>query len=317
MTEICLEGIEDDERDQIEIEIKDALRIFFENRKNPVKTMVVAKDFNETVKRFLDASSWEKRDYNQVHEYGVAFAKTIPEFQNGEIYFNLILDRRLFQNLDSIGRLDRRGIFIHEFTHVLDDKLRFDSAGEKDFCSVPKSKKEMLFSYALFIWQEYHAERNVYEIFEAIRSEETKFEYAPKLGHLESLKEFLTGLPNFLQESILKFRKWQLTPEKICWLITSRVCDILFLYAYVFALSDAVTEFRDKVAELNHLDGYRFFSEDLQKIQTILLELYEKREEYKPELVYQVGSSIDSILKKCGLDVKDAPEGYYIEVYDI
>jgi len=47
------------------------------------------------------------------------------------------------------------------------------------------------------------------------------------------------------------------------------------------------------------------------------LELYEKREEYKPELVHQVGSSIDFILKKCGLDVKDAPEGYYIEVHDI
>ncbi|MCJ7632664.1 hypothetical protein MUP77_09775, partial [Candidatus Bathyarchaeota archaeon] len=256
MTEICLEGIEDDERDQIEIEIKDALRIFFENRKNPVKTMVVAKDFNETVKRFLDASSWEKRDYNQVHEYGVAFAKTIPEFQNGEIYFNLILDRRLFQNSSSIGRLDRISIFIHEFTHVLDYKLRFDSVGEKDFCSVPKSKKETLFSNALVIWHEYHAERNVFESYEAIRSEKMQFEYTPKLGHLESLKEFLTGLPNFLQESILKFRNWQLTPGKICWLITRRVCDILFLYAYVFALSDSVTKLRDKVAELNHLDGY-------------------------------------------------------------
>lgn len=318
MSEICLEGVEEDtQRDRIETEIKDVLKMFFEDKRNPVRRIVIAKDFNETVKRFLGESSWEKRDYNQVHEYGVAFAKTIPEFQHGEIYFNLILDKRLFQNLDSVGRLDRIGTFIHEFTHMLDDELRFDSVGENCFYSIPTPNKEMLFSNALVIWQEYHAERNVCEIYEAVQSEEIKFEYTPKIGHLERLKEFLTGLPNFLQESILKFRNWQLTPEKICWLITGRVCDILCLYAYVFALSDAATKLKDKVAELNYLDGYRFFSGDLEKIQTILLELYENREEYNPELVHQIGSSIDSILRKCGLGIKDVPEGYCVEVHDI
>jgi len=309
--------MQDNERDRIETEIGNALKVFFEGRKNPVKRIVVAKDFNEIVKKFLGKSSWEQRDYNQVHEYGVAVAKTMPEIQNGEISFNLIMDRRLFQRLDYVGRLDRMGTFIHEFTHMLDDKLRFDSVGKKGFDSVSKVKKEMLFHNAWVIWQEYHAERNVFEIFEAVRSEKIEFEYTPKLDHLETLKEFLSSLQRFLQENISKFRNWQLTPEKICRLITKRVGDMLFLYAYVFALSDAVAKLEDRVAELDHLDGYRFFSENLPQIHTLLLELYEKRNEYKPELVHQLGSLFDSILKKCGLEIEDATEGYQVKVNDI
>jgi len=317
VTEICLEEIPNNERNQIEKEIKDALRIFFEDRRNPVRSIVVAKDFNEAVKRFLDGSSGEKRDYNQVHEYGVAFAKTIPESQNGEISFNLILDRRLFQKLDTIGRLDRIGIFIHEFTHAVDDMLMFDSIGEEEFRSVPKLKKEYVFRNAWVIWQEYHAERNVIETYEALQSEKINFEYTPKLDNLATLKEFLTSLPNFLQESILRFGRWQLTPEEICRLITSRVTGMLYLYAYVFALSDGAARLKDRVVELSHLDGYRFFSEGLPDIHAALLELYEKREEYNPELIHRIGNSIDSILKKCGLDIEDAPEGYYVEVHEI
>jgi len=317
VTEICLEEIEGNERDQIETEIKDALRIFFKNRENPVEKIVVAEDFNETVRKILHKSSWEKRDYNQLHEYGVALAKTIPEFENGEISFNLILDRRLFQRLDYVGRFDRLGLFIHEFTHMVDDKLRFDSVGQKEFRAVPKSKKETLFKVGWIIWQEYHAERIVLEIYEAIRNEKITFEYKPKLGNFETLKENLSSLPKFLQGNISKFRNWQLTPEEIYRLITSRVNSILILYAYVFALSDAVAKLKDRVVELRHLDGFRFLSEDLLHIHVILLELHKRKKEYNSELIHRIGSLIDSILMKCGLEIRDAPEGYYIEVHDV
>jgi hypothetical protein len=317
MTEICLEGIEDNEKDQLETEIKDALGIFFENRKNPVRRIVVGKDFNETVIRYLDESSREKADYNQAHEYGVAVAKTIPEFQNGEISFNVILDKILFQRLDSVGRLDRIGTFIHEFTHAVDDMLMFNSIGEERFRSVPKLKKEYLFHNAWVIWQEYHAERYVIEVYEALQSEEMKFEYTPKLGNLKKLKELLENLPKFLQENISKFRRWQLTPGRICWLITSQVMGILYLYAYAFALSDGVTRFEDKVIELNYLDGCRFFSEGLPDNHAALLELYNKKNEYSPELIERIGNSIDSMLRKCGLEMKDALEGYSVEVHEI
>ena len=316
MTEICLEEIEGNERDQIETEIKDALRIFFKNRENPVEKIVVAEDFNETVRKFLHKSSWEKRDYNQLHEYGVALAKTIPEFENREISFNLILDRRLFQRLDFVGRFDRLGLFIHEFTHMVDDKLRFDSVGQKEFRAVPKSKKETLFKVGWIIWQEYHAERIVLEIYEAIRNEKITFEYKPKLGNFETLKENLSSLPKFLRGNISKFRNWQLTPEEIHRLIMSRVNSILILYAYVFALSDAVAKLKDRVVDLRHLDGFRFLSEDLLHIHVILLELHKRKKEYNSELIHRIGSLIDSILMKCGLEIRDAPEGYYIEVHD-
>ena len=317
MTEIYLKGIRGNKRDQIETEIKDALKIFFKNRENPVGRIVVAKDFNETVRKSLNESSWEKRDYNQVHEYGIAFAKTIPQFQNGEISFNLILDKRLFQKLDSVGRFDRLGLFIHEFTHTVDYKLRFDSIGEKEFRSVPKSKKEYLFNNAWIIWEEYHAESTVFKVYEALRNEGITFDYNPKLGNLEALKNFLSSLSKFLKENIWKFRNWQLTPEEICRLITGRVISILTLYAYVFALSDVVTKHRDRVVELSHLDGYKFFSEDLPQIHDLLLELYKKRKEYNQELIHNIGNSIDSILRKCGLEIRDARGRYYIEVHDI
>lgn len=317
MTEIYLEGIQDNKRDQIETEIKDALKIFFKNQKNPIERIVVAKDFNKTVRKFLNESSWEKRNYNQTHEYGIAFAKTIPEFQNGKISFNLILDRKLFQKLDSVGRLDRIGLFIHEFTHTIDDKLRFEAVGEKRFRSVPELKKEYLFSNAWIIWEEYHAERIVFTVYEKLRNGGITFDYGSKLGNLEALKNFLSSLSKFLKENIWKFRKWQLTPEEISRLITGRVISILILYAYVFALSDVVTKHKDRVVELSRLDGYKFLSEDLPQIHDILLELHKKRKEYNPELAHRIGNSIDSILKKCGLEMRDAPKGYSIEVHDM
>jgi len=199
----------------------------------------------------------------------------------------------------------------------LDGKLLFDSIGEKKFRSVPKNKEENLFRNAWIIWEEYRAERKTIESFEAIKSDKIEFDYTPKLAHFETLKEFLSNLLNFLQENIIKFRLYQLTPEEICRLISIRVVGILILYSYIFALSDVVAKYKEKFVELNHLDGYKFFSEGLSDIRPVLLELYGKREKYNPELIKKIGNSIDSILMKCGLEIKDAPGGYYIEVDDI
>lgn len=318
MTEIYFDGIEGNERDQIETDIKEILKKIHVLKECPIKRIIVTVNFTETVKKYITESSRDKKDYNKVHEYGVAFAKVIPEFQTGKISFNLILDRIIFQRLDSVGRLDRMGLFHHELVHMVDDELQFDSVGEKKFRSPPKTKKEGLFNDAWVIWQEYHAEREVFETYEkAFRNEKISYEYTPKLSHFKTLEKLLSSLPKFLQENIMKFRKWQLTPEEVCRLIQSRVTSILVLYSYLFALSDAVTELKDKIVELSHLNGYRFFSEDLQDIHNALLQLYEKNREYNPELVIKIGDSIDSILMKCGLEIKDAPQGYYIEIHDV
>lgn len=321
LTKINVEGVNESKRKKAESEIRKALD-FFKKCRNPIDKVIVTNDFNATVRNFLSNSgifSLYKSSYEQTHEYGIAYAKTIPCVRDGELLFNLILDGKIVGNWLENQQLDRRAMFCHEFIHMLDDELRFKAVGEEQFVSEPKGYDKYLFHNSWIFWQEYHAEREVLEVFEKVAEERSiQFDYSPKLSHFESLIPLLSDLPSYLRSSIRDYRNWKLTPTDISQRITGRVVQILILSAYVHALADAIPKLKDSIHKIETIEGWQLFiSESWTRIHVILKELYSRKNEYVPSLISEIGSEVDSVFKRCGLETKDAKEGYYIEVHDI
>lgn len=316
MTQIEMQGILNHDKTSVEEEIKNALHAFFGDSEIPIKRVIVSDRFNDAVKSLVSVCSAEKFDYEQVHEYGVAMAKIIEEIEDNKIFFDLIMDARLFQRIDAIGRLDRLGIFIHEFTHMFDDKLRYESTRVRRLSSPRKSKADIFLSFGWRIWREYHAERNVYDAYEVVRKEGVQFDYAPRLGFFDTLQTHLESLETYLKENIWRFRVRKITLAEIDRLIVGRIDSLLILYAYTLALSDVVSIYKNRVENLENLNGYKFLRDDVPRIHTGLLELHEENR-YRPELISELGESIEHILRRCGYEIRDHPNGYYIEIHDI
>jgi len=316
MTQIILDGVDEDKRRKAEAEISHLLDDFFSGKENPVDSIRVTKEFQKAIQDLLNE---EETKYDPHHEYGTAYAKTIPFIKQKRLRFAIILDGNLIGRWTNEEYVSRIATLTHELVHVTDDKRRWSKIGTEEFFSKPKGKKEWLFHNAWITWQEYKANRVVAEVIEETAKQlKGEVNYGFALGHAKTLSDLLEDVHGYIRQKIRDFRYWRLTPTEICYQVTSRICAILLLCSYVYALVDLSDEVKQKIEEIESLEGYRFLlSDDWPKIHSVLKKFYSKAKKYLPELVDEIGNEIDVVVERCGLQIRDAKEGFSVDVRDI
>lgn len=113
-------------------------------------TIIVTREFTTAVRQFIPIEAGE--EYDPVHEYGTAMAKTIPLVRDHQLRFVIIFDSRIIANRT---RLDRNTLVLHELVHVKNYLLKFESVGEEEFVHPRGDKLGMLLHNSQVIWEEY------------------------------------------------------------------------------------------------------------------------------------------------------------------
>jgi hypothetical protein len=316
MTHIFLNGVKENRREKAEAEIKKILDTVFSDNENPVDSVNISNAFQDTVK---DLTKENETNYDPHHEYGTAYAKTIPFIKDGKLAYAIILDGNLIGEWEDEQNIFRFVTLTHELVHVADGFRRWQRIGTESFFARPSRKQGLLFHNALVIWEEYDANRFVAEVVEdAAKELEGKVRNDLILGHIEGLHILLEDVHDFVKQSIRDFRFWKLTPTELCYKVTSKICGILILCAYTSAVVNLSNEVKEKMAEIEKLEGYRFLlSANWSKIQSTLEELYLNRKKYRPDLIEKIAKEIDEIVRRCGLEIRDVAEGLYLDVRDI
>ena len=98
---------------------------------SPISKVIVTRDFAEVVRQFVPVEAGE--EYNRVHSYGTASAKTIPLIDDGHFHCVIVFDAGVFAHLGQGMNLDSEATVIHELVHVKNDLLKFKFLGEDAF----------------------------------------------------------------------------------------------------------------------------------------------------------------------------------------
>ena len=93
--------------------------------------------------------------------------------------------------------------------------------------------------------------------------------------------------------------------------------SILELSAYVYATMDIFPDVKEKVSQIEQLDGWRIFIGDhWPAILSAMKEMYNQGKEYSLDPIDRMADEMDKILRRCGLELRDATNGFYVEVHD-
>lgn len=316
MVEYVVHEVDEDKKQQVVSMLQSLIDPAF--RDNPISKVIITRDFAETVRQFVPVEAGE--EYNPIHLYGTACAKTIPLVSDDHFHCVIVFDAAVFAHLGEGTNLDSEATVIHELVHVKNDLLKFNSLGKGAF-QESHHKSGMLLHNASVIWEEYDSERQVAQRIDAAcksvnPSAVVNFSLAVERADY-ALKE-LGGFCAFLQENIWKFRNWQLDPTRLTHLITSKIIGILVVLSYVYALQGISETVTTKIAEVERNTCYiHFFSAEWSRILGCLQSLYSDRKNYRTDLLQEIAEAYDSILLTCGLDISDHGEGFNVNVKDI
>jgi hypothetical protein len=139
MIEYELQGMTESNMQILQAELRSLIEPAFHDKNARI---IVTPGFTATVRSFEPEESGE--EYNPVHEYGTAFAKTIPLVRDDNLSFVIIFDARIFADLREQTVADRYAIVLHELVHVKNGLLKFASIGKDPFIRRPEKKWEIL-----------------------------------------------------------------------------------------------------------------------------------------------------------------------------
>lgn len=309
LTQVMLDGVVENRRQEAEAEINDLLETFFPETEKPIETFIVTEQFGEKVGQ-LTNSQFDPR-----HEYGQAAAKTIHSIKDGKLVFNIVLDAKVFGRWLDEEKIFRNCILIHEFTHVDYEYFAWEKIGAK-FFEKPSGYKGAILQNASIIWEEYDASRVTMEFLAKV-AEQCKGQVNDNLtlGNTKQLYDTINGIREFISQNIHGYMLYQIALDKMQYQVSSRIASALILWAYTNPAVGIEKKVTEKYTEIEKLEDYAFLSENILNIKAILEELYRRRKEYLPELIAKIAEQIEAVLKKCGLTFTDlSNESTYIDV---
>jgi hypothetical protein len=288
------------------------------NTNGYIDSVCVASDFQNSARRFLPEG--ERDSYNPIHDYGIAVAKTIPYQKNSELRFAIIFDSRVF-NPRNMNEIDMTMKISHELTHVKNGVLRFQAVGPDRYFGNPKGKKEFLLENAWRLWEEYDSERFIAEtVVAAVNSlsSDAKVEFNHNLSLSDDAIAKLKEFEPFVEESVRRFRYWEIDVNEITLTITTRIASIAILLAYVYALEQSSEGIKQKIKTIESESSFvRFFGDHWTVIKDNLSKYFRNRDVYDETLLEAIGVAYEGIIRDSSLEFRDHGEGYYVEVRDL
>jgi hypothetical protein len=288
------------------------------NTNGHIDTIVVAADFQASAKKYLSLE--EKESYNPIHDYGVAVAKTIPYRKDSDIGFAIIFDSRVF-NPRAMNEIGMTMQLSHELTHAKNGIIRFKAVGADRYFRKPNGKEEFLVENAWRLWEEYDAERFISEVLvTAVKSlsNEAMVEFNHNLTLADDALAKLKDFEPFVEESIRRFRLWEIDINEITRSITSRIASIAILLAYVYALKESSEGIKQKVETIESNGAFtRFFRDNWRMIEENLSVYFQNRDLYNEKLLGTIGAAYDGIIRESGLEFRNHDKGYCVEVKDL
>ena len=312
MVEILLDGVDESRRELALRDLEDVLS-HASGLEPLIDKIIVAKDFRGVVRSYGGPA-----DYESVHEYGYAVAKTLSTRKNNELRFTIVVNGETCRSWDDCMILDRHRTIWHELTHISDDAQRADAIGLDAFFSEPSNKKQVFLKSAWSIWVEYHAERVFAESISKViaRKPDLKYDFfAETKEYVRRLGELIDDLRNYLNANATSALKREVEFEEAVGRVTSRLTGILFLTAYVRSKADLDARLKASVLELKKKQNYlRFLSQDLDSIAGLLDKLFAHSGEYREDLLDRMGIPLDSIFRRCGVTIRDLNGKYLINL---
>ena len=314
MTEIILDGIAADRKTEAEAEIKKNLSNFFSEADNPVKSVIATNSFREKVCEITG-----KAHYDPMHEYGRAAGKTIPLRENGKLVFVLVFDAAIFGRWLPEEKIFRTVIFAHELNHAHYEYFVWKRIGTDAFFKEPEGFRGSIVHSASIIWQEYDSCRLVMTVLAETASQfKGTVQDTMTVGNTQQLYDTIKGMRSFAKQSIEDYGKGKMPLEKLGQAISSRANHAIILWAYTVPAVGIIEDVTKKYAEIEKLDDYELFSDGLKQILLLVEELYNRRNEYLPDLIDRIADEIDLIYRKCGLTFTDLRNnGVYLSVGNV
>lgn len=317
MIEYELRGVDESKKQKVLSELQSLIEPA--SREYPITRIIVTPDFATTVRQFIPRESGE--EYNPIHDYGTARAKTIRLIRDGHPHFVIIFDARIFADVGQGAIIGRRATIVHELVHVKNGLLEFESIRKGGFIRQPRTKWEWLLASSWVIWEEYDAERFVWENFvAACKSVDPAAKLEPNLTMVfaDDAIKVLKDFDVFVRENIKKFRCWQIDATTITYSITSKIAGILVRLAYVYALRRVSDDVNSKISEIEQNANYlRFFSRNWSVIVDCLDDFYDDRNVYRFDILQKIAEAYDRIVIACGIRLRDAENGFSVSVNDV
>lgn len=313
MTQIVLDGVIENQRQEAEAEINRILGNFFAETTNPIDAVIITENFGEKISE-LTNSHFDAR-----HEYGQAAAKTIPSIKDDKLVFTIILDGKIFGRCLKEEMIFRSSILLHELTHVDYEYFVWEKIGTDEFFKKPSGCRDAILHNASAVWEEYDASRVTME-FLANLAKQFKGEVNDTMtsGNSQQLYDTIKGIRNFVKQHIHDYMLYKISLGNLQYLVSLRIASALILWAYTVPAVGIDKKVTEIYAEIKKLEDYSVFSENIKNIEAILQELYQRRKEYLPELIAKIATEMELIIKKCGLTFTDLSNGStYIHVEEL
>lgn len=322
MTDIVVEGVLDGRKELARSELVDLMEMFsMKGKENPIKSIIVAKDFNLTVGALLEASCGGA-DYDSRHDYGIAVAKVIPQVENNQLLFVLVLSGEAFGEWSESSHLDRTALIAHEFIHMYDGRYLWKLRGVDSLGKPPHNRQGILEGLAWITWEEYHAERVVYECIKKIAEDQKHrnsihLTFSRSMGQAEDLEKLVSSFRTYLRQNVGMFRLRKLSIDETFRGILSKVEGILILSAYVSAIVDIHPPAKEKMTQIEQSKEWTdFFGESWSAILQSMRQMYDMGSDYDLRPLENISDMVEGILGKCGLEISDGREGLYVNVLD-
>jgi hypothetical protein len=320
MVEYEIEGVDENKKQQL----LSMLQRLIERvpNDNPITKVIVTADFGAMVRHLIPAESGE--EYDPIHEYGAAVAKTIDSIHNDHLRFVIVFDASNFKEIS----VHAFAVVIHELVHVEQFLLKFKSIGRdmylrrKNALALARgSKLDTLLELSSVICEEYDAERYSWEIvMDICKSVDPQTELLPggTMAFADDVIVHLKNLDSFLLRNIGNYRRWQIDTTTITHSTVSKIVRILMGVSYVYALQAISVDVRKRILEIEHEKNYlRFFGSNGTTIVECLDKFYKNRDPYVSDLLQRIAESIDKILLACGIELNDAESGFLVIVHNI
>ena len=313
---VNVDDVAPDRREDAKGELANHFEPFSRDFKIPIE-IIVTRDFAGTVGRILSSELGVEILYSAKQKEVIAIAKVIPYSRDDGLGFIIVFDASAFGAWEKEQRIWRLLTFIHEGTHVRDDKTLLDNIGAKSFFSKPTTAEDVLFRLAHDIWAEYDAERSPLEIFivelKKISPNATA-SFSSHDGHIASFGKLLETLPKFIRRTIDDFCNLRTTMDVFWPEMYNRLRETLVLAAFTSAHSDALNKIDKKLSAIRQNKEYSFFFSIWQSIESDLRALYQTPKQYGKDTLVSIASKLRSFFENCGMILSNTSNGIHAEV---
>lgn len=321
-TDINIEGVIAQKRDEAINEIREYLTILFNGFSAEVKIskVIVASDFERTINDLWSSLKDYGIEYEAKRYSVTAVGKILHNIENSDISFTVVIDGKHIGNWEDMARATRFELFMHEFMHAFIDHNRFKRMGIDGFTRDINTIEGVCFTLALSR-DEYIVDSYVDMLCKKSLTDVNKepvglnrLNLERGINYFEIFMQLLNDMPEFVRTNIMEFKTYKKDIVGFWHIISSFVDELLTVFAHLTGSQGREEDWEKKGEEISNTEAYKkFLVGHLKNIYSEWMNYFsDGYDEVKSLEIIQ--NEIKEIFQNCGLTFSNKDEGIYITV---